>query len=194
MLSISRFTCFVFLSILTVPNIADAQQRIPIRQRVSIFASRRPCDPAEVKAYALGRQPVDAILAQVEVSNNSAETISAIKLGWQVYDEATGHRIGLSSCEDRDPAPSALLAGTTDVIQLNSFPSRSTVVVGLNPLPLPSSAPATIFVDHPFVTAGDLKSLSGEAGDSASAKRFALVISVAEIRFADGKSWTAAAR
>jgi hypothetical protein len=156
-----------------------------VRQRFTIFPTSRPCDPAQVKGISLGRQPLEAILAQVTVENLSEKTIVGVKLRWNVYEQQEGRRVSLASCLPNSPSAEVLLTGATDIIQLTSLNPKETTAIGINPLPVPTSASNTAFVDRPLVMVDAVKSVAvGSTG------KYALVVFVSEVEFKDGTRWT----
>jgi hypothetical protein len=179
--------------VITIGASAPGQEpTLLLRQRVIIYPALRPCDPAQVRMYSLGRQPLDAILAEVTVENNSEKVISAMKLGWRVYREQDARKISFASCPPNSASAEVLLTGATDVIQLTSLSPKETSTIGINPLPAPTSATKTVFVDHPFVTVDDVKSLVEDRDNPVSTGKYGLVIFVSEIQYNDGTRWTPA--
>jgi hypothetical protein len=65
-----------------------------IRQRFDVLTANQRCNPALVKLVSLGRQPREALLAQVTVENLFDKTITAVKLGWKVYARKEGISTG----------------------------------------------------------------------------------------------------
>ena len=178
-------------SIIILQANAPAQKSTAlIRQRFDIFTAMRPCDPAQVKMFSLGRQPLDAILAEVTVENNSEKIISAMKLVWRVYRGDEGRKIVFASCPPKSPTVGVLLTGTTDVIQMKSLGAKQTSTIGINPLPVQTSAANTVFVDRPFVTVDDVKSLVISRDNPEYSGKYALILFVSEIQYDDGTRWT----
>jgi hypothetical protein len=186
----SLLLLFASMVITLGPNAHAQESTLLLRQRVIIFPAFRPCDPAQVKMFALGKQPREAILAEVTVENHSEKIISAMKLGWRVYGEEEGRKISLASCSPNSASAEVLLTGTTDVIQLTSLSPKETSTIGINPLPAPTSATKTVFVDRPLVTVDDVKSLVMDSDNRVSTRKYALVIFVSEIQYNDGTRWT----
>jgi hypothetical protein len=184
------FSLILLLLILAslAPNSNAQATPATVRERVVIFLASRPCDPAQVRMFSLGLQPVDAVLAQVAVENRSQKTITAVKLRWHVYDERNGHNLSLASCTVDFPIPQSLLTGTTEAIQLPALNPRHTYTIGINQLPVPSTQNDAVFVNRPFVTVDDLRSLI--TNTEGPAVKYALVIFVAEIQYKDGTNWT----
>src|SRR5258705_2392151 len=117
----SDFTLLLFFAGMVILLQNASAQELPssVRQRFTIFPAFRPCDPAQVKTFSLGRQPLEAILAQVTVENRSEKTIVAVKLRWNVYEQQEGGRVGLASCPPDSRSGEVFLTGTTDMIQFN---------------------------------------------------------------------------
>jgi hypothetical protein len=172
-------------------NALAQESTASLRQRFTIFPALRPCDPARVKAFSLGKQPLDAILAEVMVENNSDKIISAVKLRWRVYGEKEGREMSFASCPPKSASVGVLLTGTSDVIELTSLSPQETATIGINPLPTPTLAVKTVFVGRPLVSVEDVKSVATDRNSPTSVGRYALVIFVSEIRYNDGTTWTA---
>lgn len=176
---------FIFAFCAVTPQNAQAQESSPtVRQRFSVVPAYRRCEPAEVKFVALGRQPKEAILAQVTVENRSDKVITAVKVGWRVYGEHEGMKIGTYSCDAPPPAAEVFLSGTTPLIQLEGLSPKETSHIAINPLPLPMPATRTVFVDRAIISVDDVKSLT--------VNKYTAVVFVAEIHYADGTTWCAA--
>ena len=177
------------LLILTPAAMERAQEpQRSVRERFVFLPAYRQCHPAEVKGFALGKQPFDVLLAQVIIGNRSNKTIAAVKLGWRVYSYADGNRVANTRC-DNPPSVDALLAGTTQLIQLNALAPTETSNISTNPLILPVQATRTVFVDRPFLTAEDVKSLPLD-GPPRKIK-YTVILYVAEIQYTDSTTWTA---
>ena len=132
----------------------------------------------------MGRQPKEAVLAQVTIENRSDKVITAVKLGWKVYGEQEGLKISISSCDAPPPAAEVFLGGTTPLIKLDTLGPKETAHIAINPLPVPSAADKTVFVDRAIIGVDDLKSLA--------AKKYTAVVFVSEIYYGDGTRWVAA--
>ena len=177
--------------LLILPLAAIARARGPqpsVRERFVFLPAFRQCHPAEVKGFAFGKQPLDVLLAQVIVGNRSNKAIVAVRLGWRVYSYADGNRVANSPC-DTPPSLEPLLAGTTQLINLNALAPNETSNISTDPLILPVQATRTVFVDRPFLTAEDVKSLPLD-GPPRKIKYTAFLY-VAEIQYTDGTTWTA---
>ena len=162
-------------------KVKGQESSFSIRQRFSVIPAYRGCDPAEVKLVAFGRQPKEAVLAQVAIENRSDKVVAAVKLGWKVYDDQEGKRIGHSPCGAPAPSTEAFLIGTSPLIQLEALSPKETSNIGIDPLPIPRSATKTVFVDRPFITVDDVKSLP--------LNRYTVVVFVSEIHYEDGTTW-----
>jgi hypothetical protein len=106
------------------------------------------CEPAEVKFVLMGRQPKEAILAQVTIENRSDKKITAGKLGWRIYGEREGMKISLSACAAPLPSAEVFVSGTTQLIQLEALGAKETSILSIDPLPVPMPANKTVFVDR----------------------------------------------
>ena len=184
----SEFTlllCSAGMVMILLHNARAQELPSSVRQRFTIFPAYRPCDPAQVKTFSLGRQPLEAILAQVDVENRSEKTIVAVKLRWNVFEQQEGSKVSLASCPPDSRSGEVFLTGTSDLIQLTSLNPKEITAIGINPLPVPTSALKTVFVNRPLVMVDDVKSVAvGSTG------KYALVIYVAEVHFNDGTRWT----
>jgi hypothetical protein len=168
-----------------------AQQNHPsVRQRFIIVPAVQRCQPAEVKSISLGNQPLDALLAQVTVENHSDKVIIEVKLGWKVYDYSQGTRTSLSYCDAKPVSAEVFLAGTTPLIQLESLKPKETSNISTRPLVVPTPATKTVFVDHPLLTADDVKSLPLD--DPTPKIKYAVVMYVSEVHYDDATTWEAA--
>jgi len=157
-----------------------------IRNHFVFYPAFRFCNPAEVKGFGLGKQPLEVMLAQVYVESRSDKVIAAVKLGWKVYVTEAGVRIATTRCE-APATPEALLSGGTDFIELEALPPKETTIIGTNPLPVLNPGKRTIYVARPFVTVDDVKSVV-EIQKSES-KMYVVLLYVSAIRFADGAQW-----
>jgi hypothetical protein len=163
-----------------------AQQPTPsVRQRFVIVAASQRCQPASVKSVAFGKQPPDALLAQATVENGSDKVITAVKLGWKVYSYAEGPIGQLAFCDPQTAAAEVFLSGATPLIQLEALASKETGTISISPLVAPTRATKTVFVDHPLLTADDVKSLPLDN----STPKYEVVMFVSEIHYADGTTW-----
>lgn len=176
------FVLFTF-ALCSVPpqNAMGQESSLSVRQRLGVVPAYRRCEPAEVKVVSFGRQPRETILAQVTIENRSDKVITAVKLGWRVYDEHEGIRISTSPCAAPTNTAEVFLSGTTPLIQLEALRPKETSQIGIDPLPLPGSATKTVFVDRAFISVDDLKSLA--------VKKYTVVVFVSEISYDDGTSW-----
>jgi hypothetical protein len=176
------------LSALLAPAMASQKPQPSIRQKFLFLPAYRECRPAEVTGFALGNQPLDVLLAQVYVRNRSPKIIAALKVGWTVYEYKYGIEVASSACVTEPQAASALESGSSELIVLGSLAPAETINLGTSPLVIPTPKNRTIFVDHPFVTADDVKSLLTEEREKA--QKYMIVIYVSEIHYADGTIWT----
>ncbi|HKO96587.1 MAG TPA: hypothetical protein VJU86_06335 [Pyrinomonadaceae bacterium] len=157
-------------------------QESSVRQCISVVPAYRRCEPAEVKFVSMGRQPKEAILAQVTIENRSDKIITAVKLGWRVYSEEEGLKISLSSCTAPPPSAEVFLSGATPLIQLDVLGPKETSHIAIDPLPVPVPADKTVFIDRAIISVDDLKALT--------ANKYAAVVFVSEIHYGDGTRWT----
>jgi hypothetical protein len=180
---------FLILALAASRDVAARAQRTQssVRERFVFLPGYRQCHPAEVKGFAFGNQPVDVLLAQVTVGNRSDKTIAAVKLGWKVYSYADGIRVAHSPCDNPPPAE-VLLAGTTQLLELSALAPKETSNISTNPLILSIPATKTVFVDRPFLTADDVKSLPLD-GPPRKIK-YMVILYIAEIQYADNTTWT----
>lgn len=161
-------------------------------QHITIGVARRPCDPAQVKSFALGKQPLEAVLAQVEVRNNSEKSIAAIKLAWRIY-AGESSRAQFQSC-DAEPSEALLASGSTQLISLVELVPKAVVTVGINPLPVVYGYESqTVIVDRPFVTLDDVRPLAVD-GKLVPPGKYSLVVFVSEAHYLDGTTWTSPLR
>ena len=180
----------LLLTLLTGGDVSAQVQgsQSSVRERFIFLPAFRQCHPAEVKGFALGNQPADVLLAQVIIGNRSDKTIAAVKLGWKAYSYADGNRIANSPC-DNPPSAAVLLAGTTPFLQLTALAPNETSNISTNPLILPVAATRTVFVDHPFLTADDVKTLPLDGPPRKP--KYTVILYIAEIQYADNTTWTA---
>lgn len=163
-------------------NAKGQESSLSIRQRFSVVPAYRRCEPAEVKFVSMGRQPKEAVLAQVTIENRSDKVITAVKLGWKVYDAQEGMKISISSCAAPPPSAEVFLSATTPLIPLASLAPRETSHIAIDPLPVPVAADKTAFVDRAIISVDDLKSLT--------ANKYTAVVFVSEIHYGDGTKWS----
>jgi len=168
-------------------NLKAQQRPITIRQRFTIVPANQRCQPASLKYVSFGRQPADALVAQVTVENRSDKTLTAVKLGWKVYDEVNGTKMQIGFCDAQPPDAEILLSGSTQLIQLEALALKETANVSIDPLVIPTPATKTIFIEHPLLTANDVKSLP--LTDPTPVIKYAVVMFVLEIHYADGTTW-----
>lgn len=168
------------------------QPTASLLQHITIGVARRPCDPAQVKSFALGKQPLEAVLAQVEVRSNSEKPIASIKLGWRIY-AGDSSKAQFESC-DSEPTEKVLASGWTQPIPLVQLEPKAIVTIGINPLPVVLGYEnQTIIVDRPFVTLEDLRPLAVD-GKLVPPGKYALLMFVSEAHYLDGTAWTSPLR
>lgn len=168
----------------------DAQELHPsIRQKFGFLPAYRECHPAEVKGFAFGNQALEVLLAQIFVRNRSNKIVTAVKVGWTVYEYIDGVKMAGSACDAVPKSAPGLLSGTTQLIKLGSLGPTETINLGTNPLMIQHPENRTIFVDRPFVTAEDLKSLM--LNERRKAEKYMVIIYVSEIHYEDGTTWAA---
>lgn len=189
MRTITRRTGALALVLLTLawcsghPQNAKGQESsLSVRQRFSVVPAYRRCEPAEVKFVSMGRQPREAVLAQVTIENRSDKVITAVKVGWRVYAAQEGIKISLSSCAAPPPSAEVFLSGTTPLIPLDALGPKETSHIAIDPLPVPVPADKTVFIDRAIISVDDLKSLNGN--------KYTAVVFVSEIQYADGTRWS----
>ena len=158
-----------------------------IRQRFTIVPANRRCQPASLKYISFGEQPDDALVAEVTVENRSDKTLTAVKLGWKVFDEVNGTKMQIGFCDAQPPDAEMLLSGSTQLIELEALASKETADVSIAPLVVGVPATKRIFIEHPLLTANDVKSLP--LTDPTRVTIYAVVMFVSEIHYADGTTW-----
>jgi len=168
-------------------NLKAQQRPLTIRQRFTIVPANQRCQPASLKYISFGEQPDDALVAEVTVENRSDKTLTAVKLGWKVYDEVNGTKMQIGFCDAQPPDAEILLSGSTPLIQLEALALKETANVSIDPLVIPTPATKTIFIEHPLLTANDVKSLPLTAPTPVI--KYAVVMFVLEIHYADGTTW-----
>ena len=82
----------------------------------------------------------------------------------------------------------ARLSGSSYLIEVDSLAPKETINIGTKPLVMKTPANRTIFVDRPFLTAENVKSLLQEVDHKAD--KYMVLIYVSGVRYADGTSWT----
>jgi hypothetical protein len=155
---------------------------LAVRQRFSVVALYRRCEPAEVRFVSFGRQPAETILAQVSIENRSNKVINAVQLGWKVFSEQEAEKLLTSQCITRAQTTQAVVSGASPIIQVRILPKEG-CLIGTDPLPIPSLTAPTVFVGRAFVNVDDVKSLPNN--------RYTIVAFVARVQYADGTSWKA---
>ena len=168
-------------------NLKAQQRPLTIRQKFSIVPANQRCQPASLKYISFGQQPADALVAQVTVENRSDKTLTAVKLGWKVYDQVNGTKMQIGFCDAQPPDAEILLSGSTQLIQLEALALKETANVSIDPLVISTPATKTIFIEHPLLTANDVKSLP--LTDPTPVFKYAVVMFVSEIHYADGTTW-----
>ena len=168
-------------------NLKAQQRPLTIRQRFTIVPANQRCQPASLKYISFGQQPADALVAQVTVENRSDKTLTAVKLGWKVYDQVNGTKMQIGFCDAQPPEAEILLSGSTQLIQLEALALKETANVSIDPLVISTPATKTIFIEHPLLTANDVKSLP--LTDPTPVSKYAVVMFVSEIHYADGTTW-----
>ena len=157
-----------------------------IRGQFVFYPGFRFCNPAEVKGFGLGNQPLAVMLAQIYVESRSEKIISAVKLSWKVYVDLDGMKIATRGCEP-PITPTALLSGGTDFIDLEALPPKETTIIGTDPLPVLQPGARTIYVARPFMMVDEVKPIVER--EKAAGKKYLVVLYVSEIRFGDGSKW-----
>jgi hypothetical protein len=173
-----------------LPTLKAQGPSLSVRQRFVVMTAFPRCRPAEVKTVSFGRQPREALLAQVKVESHSSETITAIKLGWKIYDHQEGSKIQSSACDAPPISAEVLLSGTTPLIQVDLLAPKEASTISINPTVLPAKAEKTVFVDRPFITADDVKPLTDRA-TQATQNQYLILVFVSEVHFNDGTTWNA---
>lgn len=168
-------------------NLKAQQRPLTIRQRFTIVPANQRCQPASLKYISFGEQPDDALVAEVTVENRSDKTLTAVKLGWKVYDEINGTKMQIGFCDAQPPDAEMLLSGFTQLIELEALASKETATVSIAPLVVGVPATKRIFIEHPLLTANDVKSLP--LTDPTRVTIYAVVMFVSEIHYADGTTW-----
>ena len=180
------FPFLLALAIYPHNRVSAQDEAREIRRQFVFYPGFRFCNPAEVKGFGLGKQPLEVMLGQVYVESRSEKAIGAVKLGWKVYEFEEGIRIAISKCE-APAAPEALLSGGTDFIDLAALLPKEITIVGIDPLPVPQPGKRTIYVSRPFMTVDDVKLVVDS--QKAVSNRYVVVLYVSEIRFVDGTQW-----
>jgi hypothetical protein len=166
---------------------AQEQPALSVRQRFVIVPANQRCQPAAVKTVSFGKQPPDSLLAQVMIENRSDKTLAEVKLGWRVYNFPEGTHVSLAFCDAQLPSAEVFLSGATRLIQLEGLAPKETGTISINPLVLPTTATKTVFIDHPLLTTGDVKSLPLDSPTPII--KYVVVMFVSEIHYADGTAW-----
>src|SRR6185503_5204803 len=161
-------------------NLKAQQRPMTVRQRFVAVPANQRCQPASLSISA-GEQPDDALVAQVTVENRSDKTLTAVKLGWKVYDEVNGTKMQIGFCDAQPPDAEVLLSGSTQLIELEALASKETANVSIAPLVLGIPATKRIFIEHPLLTANDVKSLP--LTDPTRVTIYAVVMFVSEIHY-----------
>ena len=160
-----------------------------IRDQFVFYPGFRSCNPAEVKGFGLGKQPLEVMLAQVIVESRSEKMISAVKLSWKVYPEDEGLQIVTRGCAPPS-VPKPLLSGGTDFIDVQALPPKETTIIGTDPLPVLQPGARTIYVPSPFMMVDDVKLVV--ENKKAEGRKYLVVLFVSEIRFGDDTKWVMA--
>jgi len=185
------------LSLLSVASFfsdAVAQQpALSLRQSIIIAVAHRPCDPVQVRRFALGKQPPEAVLAQIAVRNASDKPIKSLTVGWRVYAEVESRKAAFESCESELSAR-VLASGSTNVIPVTYLEPKASVTIAINPLPVVNGPEGrTSFIDRPLVTVDDLRPLIVD-GKPVAPGKYGLVVFVSEVQYTDGTTWASPLR
>jgi hypothetical protein len=169
-------------------NAAAQGQQASVQRRFVFVIAHQPCQPAAVRTVSFGKQPADALLAQVTIENGSDKTIAETKLGWRVFSYPEGTNAAQEFCDRQSHPENVLLSGTMPLIRLPSLAPRETGTISIDPLVLPTNATKTIFVKRPLLTSADVKSLPLDGTNPMI--RYVVVVFVSEIHFTDGTTWS----
>jgi len=172
---------------------ALAQATQPEAKRgIAFNTDHRHCEPVEVKAFYLdGRQP-GFLLTGVTIDNRSAKTVTAIKVGWKVYDFREGFEVATARCAAPPSTAQVFLTGSTPLIPLaEPLGPKETCNLGTKSMRLLPSATKTIFVEQPFLKVEDVSALTLDGTLKTLTGQYTLVLFVAEATYDDGTTWTA---
>lgn len=164
----------------------DAKQLRLIRESFVVVPAYNGCYPVEVRGIALGGYPLEVILGQATVENNSDRTVTAVRFGWKVHGFTQGIRPPELSC-GIPPDGKVFLGGSTPLISLGQLAPNETCHIGQKPLVGKAPATHTVFIDYPILKTDDVKSLPVD--ETTRPHKYAIALYVSEIHYADGTTW-----
>ena len=161
----------------------EARQFMKLGENTVVMQANYHCHPAEVIAFA-DRKPA-VLVSHVTVENRSDKSISAIQLGWKVYESNGGElKCGIPAKEQ------VLLSGTTPLINLVTLNPTETIEIQsyetLHRL-RPPNVTHTMVNKHVFLSAMHLGALLSSRREG---QKYAVALYVHEIKFTDGTAWT----
>jgi hypothetical protein len=167
---------------------AQAQQSAAsVRRRFVIVPANQRCQPTTIKMLSFGQQPPDALLAQVMIENRSEKALAEVKLGWRVYNYPEGTKVSLAFCDPPPNSAEVFLSGATELIKIEGLAPNETGTISIKPLPVPTTATKTIYIERALLTTEDVKSLPLD--DPTPVIKYVVVMFVSEIHYADGTVW-----
>jgi hypothetical protein len=144
--------------------------------------------PVEVTYTTMGGLPIEILLKQVGLRSYSPKVVTAVRLGWHAV-------VWENRADLRDPNLEILISGQTPVINLialaqneNCDVSMSSMRGGL------SRTDKKIETGFPLLSLNDIKPLTLDGTLRTLKERYAFIVYVNEVLFADGTMWQAKGR
>jgi hypothetical protein len=164
-----------------------------IRTRLVLVQADQKCHPAWLKFLSFGRQPKDAVLAQVTVENTSDKVITAVKMDWKVYAYPDRTNMWQAFCGPQRDKAEVLASGSTPLYEIGVLVPKGMCNIAIDPVPAPPpmtpAVTTNVTVDRPMITAADLKDL--RPNDPPPKIKYVVVVYLSQIRYDDGSSWQA---
>ncbi len=141
--------------------------------------------PVEVTYTTLGGLPLDILLKQVGLRSYSPKIVTAVRLGWYaiVWEERMDLRI---------PNPEIVLSGQTPVINLTALSQNESCDVSMTAIQGGVfRSEKKVETGFPLLSLNDVKSLTLDGTLKTLKERYAFIVYVNEVLFADGTMWQA---
>jgi hypothetical protein len=141
--------------------------------------------PVEITYTTVGGLPLDILLKQVGLHNYSPKIVTAVRLGWYaiVWEERMDLRIA---------NPEIVLSGQTPVINLTALSQNERCDVAMTSIQGGlAQAEKKVETGFPLLSLNDVKSLTLDGTLKTLKERYAFIVYVNEVLFADGTMWHA---
>ncbi|HEX7999857.1 MAG TPA: hypothetical protein VF528_15830 [Pyrinomonadaceae bacterium] len=141
--------------------------------------------PVEVTYTTMGGLPIEVLLKQVGLRSYSPKVVTAVRLGWHAV-------VWTNNTDLRDPELEIVISGQTPVINLIALAQNESCDVSMNAMPRGfSRAEKKIETGFPLLSLNDIRPLTADGTLRTMKERYAFIVYVNEVLFADGTMWQA---